>query len=77
MASFSDKYVGMEYIHGEFDCVHLLQLVQLNEFNRTVDIPVERDESVFAMSGQIDDNKAEYANQVSLHQAKDGDVVLT
>lgn len=76
MSHFSEKYVGMEYVHNEFDCVHLLQLVQQNEFDRTVDIPVERDDTVFAMSNQIDFHKAEYAETVSQSESKDGDIVL-
>lgn len=76
MAHWSEKYVGMDYVHDEFDCVHLLQLVQQNEFERTIDIPVERDNNVFALSSQIDFHKAEYLETVKQHEATEGDVVL-
>jgi hypothetical protein len=36
------RYVGMPYVPGEFDCADLAQLVQFEVFNRRIALPAER-----------------------------------
>jgi hypothetical protein len=35
----AERYVGMEYVEGEFDCASLAVLVQKELFGRTIDLP--------------------------------------
>ena len=76
MAHWTDEYVGKPYQEGVYDCAHLLVDVQQNVFNRNVDFPVERDETVYQLSRQIDENKPNYAVPISEEEAQEGDAVL-
>lgn len=76
MAHWTDEFVGKPYKEGVYDCAHLLVDVQQNVFHRNVDIPVERDETIYALSRQIDQHKPHYAVPISEEEAQEGDVVL-
>jgi hypothetical protein len=73
---WSSKYVGKEYVEGHYDCAHLLVDVQVNEFHRNVDFPIERKDHIFKISRQIDEHKTHFLESITPEEAQDGDVVL-
>ena len=60
----------------DFDCVHLLVLVQNEVFKRDVDIPIERESHIILKAKQIEQNKLHYLDPIDGEEAVDGDVVL-
>ena len=49
MLRSAERYVGTPYVEGAFDCADLAALVQLEVFDRQVDLPVHRVRPVGAM----------------------------
>ena len=75
MAHWTDKYVGMPYAE-DFDCVHLLVLVQHEVFKRELDVTVERESHVILKAKQLEQHKLHYLDPILWDDAVDGDVVL-
>lgn len=81
MSHWSDTYVGLPYIEGEFDCAELTRVVQADVFGRVIDLPMSRLYSgltglskIAAMREQIGLCKDDYAARVAI--PKEGDAVL-
>jgi hypothetical protein len=81
MAHWSDAYVGLPYVDGEFDCAELARTVQLEVFRRAIDLPTERQylgldgvAKVRAMNAQLAACRDDYGVQTSTPQ--EGDAVL-
>jgi len=49
MLARAEKYVGMPYVEGEFDCADLAALVQRELFGRVIGLPVHRERAREAM----------------------------
>lgn len=73
---WSSKYVGKPYVDGHYDCAHMLVDVQVNEFHRNVNIPVERANNTILTMRKIDEHRDTYLEPISETEAQDGDVVL-
>lgn len=80
-AHWSDRYVGLPYVEGKFDCGALAELVQREVFGREIHLPSERRyagkrdvEKFQAMAGQIEAERANFAERTET--PKDGDAVL-
>lgn len=48
----AQRYVGMEYIDGEFDCAHFCLLVQREVFGRALLLPTRYDRHMGGRAGQ-------------------------
>lgn len=71
---WSDTYLGLPYIMGEFDCANLAANVQREIYGREIALPRDRAHNLFDISAQIDDLKSDYAERTESPQ--DGDAVL-
>jgi hypothetical protein len=78
---WSDRYVGLQYVDGEFDCAALAELVQREVFSKTVHLPRERpyaakkgSEKFEAMARQIEETKDVVAKRVA--EPQDGDAIV-
>jgi len=76
MVDWADKYVGMPYEDGVFDCTHLVGLVQQQEFDRQIPLPTDRSNTTFGLSAQIDLHKENYFKPLEEADAIDGDVII-
>lgn len=75
MSHWSERYLGRPHVKGVYDCAELVMEVQREQFNRNVEVPVERKEySTFVLSSLIDEHKFEMAEIVS--DPIEGDVLL-
>lgn len=83
MKHWSDKYLGLPYVEGSFDCADLARLVQKEVFGRDVAIPGSRDyfgkrgsEKLQAMQGQIASELEKGDVAVPVAEPQEGDAVL-
>lgn len=74
MSHWSEHYVGMAYIEGTFDCAHFVELVQQQQFGRTLNLPKEHADDYRAQQRQIDAEKARFITPTD--DPQDGDCVL-
>ncbi len=74
MPHWAEKYIGREYIHGEYDCAVLALEVLKNDFNMNIELPKERADSWFALSEIIEKNKEYYGEKTD--EPIEGDAVL-
>lgn len=74
MAHWSERYVGMPYKPGEFDCADLVVLVQREIFKREVSLPSEHAQHPAGRARQILDLRNDYARPTA--QPKEGDAAL-
>lgn len=76
MMHWTDTFIGRKYVVGEFDCAHLLLAVHKEVFGKTLNLPVERNETVFGLSRQVADHVPNLADRIDLSEAQDGDLVI-
>ena len=72
---WSNKYIGKQYIVGEYDCGHCAEEIQRNEFGR-VDfiLPQRMSAGIRGLSKQIEARKEDYV--LRTETPEDGDLVL-
>ncbi len=76
MAHWSERYIGRAYVAGEFDCAHLVVLVQREQFRRQINLPVHAT-SIRARDAQINALSGDYARRRRGDEsAQEGDAVL-
>lgn len=71
---WSEKYLGLPHIEGEFDCAALAEQVRREVFGHNLQLPSARRAGPFGRSGQIAEHLADYA--VPTDTPQDGDGVL-
>jgi hypothetical protein len=80
---WSDRYVGLPYVEGEFDCADLARTVLAEVFGRDIRLPSERWYAgetgcgkVRAMAAQIDALKTDYAAPTAAPTEGDGVLLI-
>jgi hypothetical protein len=76
MVDWVDRYVGLPYVDGVFDCTHLVGKVQEEVFERQIPLPTEREPTTFGLSAQVDRHKENYFVRLNEDEVEDGDVVI-
>lgn len=74
MAHWAERYVGMPYLPGEFDCADLVVTVQRQIFDRKVLLPSEHAQRPAGRARQILELRNDYARPTA--SPKEGDAVL-
>jgi len=84
MAHWSDAYIGIPYVEGEFDCGELARRVQAEVFGREIKLPSERwyagltgAAKLAAMRDQIHALQADYASQTDSPVEGDGVLLVS
>lgn len=73
MTHWTDKYTGLPYELGRFDCMDLIVLVQKEVFGKTIVLPIHS-KSGLERAHQISEHKEEFAKRVEVPE--EGDTVL-
>ena len=71
---WSDKYLGLEFVPGTFDCVSLVEKVRREVFNQNIAMPSERENSPFWRNSTIRSNMERFVAPTK--NPVDGDAVL-
>lgn len=74
MGHWSERYVGLPWIEGEFDCADLCALVRAEVFGQPIALPPEHGAGPFGRSAAIARHAADYA--VPTDAPVEGDAVL-
>lgn len=77
MPHWSEAYVGRPYIEGEFDCAHLVELVQREQFGRELCLPKEHASDYRAQQRQIAAEKGAIAERTDSPVEGDGVLILS
>ena len=76
MLRSAERYVGTPYVEGSFDCADLAALVQLEVFDRQIDLPVHRVRPSGAMGQRREIAKWQEALAMPIDEAITGCAVL-
>ncbi len=77
MAHWSERYVGLPYEEGTFDCAHLVEKVLLEQFGRELHLPKEHESHYRAQQRQIEAAKASYAEPAAAPREGDGVILVS
>lgn len=74
--SWTDGYIGLQYVEDVFDCVHLVERVVKEVFHKDIQLPSERSSTPFGRSHQVDTHKDDLVVLVDEKDAVDGDLII-
>lgn len=76
MSHWSQAYVGLPWIEGQFDCADLVAKVRREVFGQEITLPTDHGEGPFGRSATIARHVAEYAAPTEAPQEGDGVLLI-
>lgn len=77
MAHWSEAYLSLKYDAQSFDCAHLVEKVQLEQFGRTLNLPKEHATNYREQQRQIATEKSNYADPTDKPEEGDGVLIIS
>lgn len=73
---WSDRYVGLPYVPGEFECGDFAVRVQHEIFQREIRLPTGRLPGAMGRARQLAEHRDEFSRRIDEAAAEEGDAVL-